>query len=117
MGWKQRRIGIGESYERFRDGVELLRLRAPNPEDIALLTRTTADRRYRILLLTPAAVETCGDVLSELWVASDAPELLDWDIVEGDADIRERLGLARPQFGKRAPSPVAAIGGGGNIFA
>jgi len=110
MTWKQRRIAIEENYERIREGVVLLRLQACDTTGIALLTRTTPDRRHRVLLLTPQAVERAGDALSTQWVDCDAPELFAWDLVVGEPDTCSRFGLPRPQFGKPPPSPIANIG-------
>jgi hypothetical protein len=111
MPWKQRIIGIDEGYERIRDGVDLLTLKPGCVEGVALLTRTTADRRRRVLLLSPRAVELAGDALAESWQPCDAPELFQWDPVVGSAEICRQLGLARPQFSEgRTPTPITPIG-------
>jgi hypothetical protein len=110
MCWKQCRISVDESYERFHEGVGLLALANGNSQDIALFTRTTPDHRHRVLLLSPKAVELAGDALPDRWTHCDAPELFEWDAVFGPADACERLGLARPTF-KRAPSTPPVIFG------
>jgi hypothetical protein len=111
MGWKHLTIAIEDDYERIRDGVELLLARAADMDDVALFTRTSADRRHRVLLLSPHAVELAGEVLSGRWVDCDEPELFQWDLVVGDAGAGEKLRLARPCFGRREKSPIIVIGG------
>lgn len=112
MSWKHRTIGFDESYERIRDGVELLALKAGECADVFLFTRTTADRRGRVLLLSPLAVELAGDALGACWVECEAPELFEWDLVIGPPDGCDRLGLRRPRFGRaRDASPPFTPGG------
>jgi hypothetical protein len=111
MQWMQCIMGIDECYERIRDGVDLLTLRAGDAGDVALLSRTTADRRHRVLLLSPLAAELAGPDLSSRWTPCDGPELFEWDLVVGPPDARERFGLRRPRFGgPPEPTPVAMIG-------
>jgi hypothetical protein len=111
MPWKHCFIRLDECYERIRDGVDLLLLGAGDTQDVALFSRTTADRRRRVLLLTPRAVELAGTCLSERWVECDGPELFEWDLVIGTPGVCERMGLCRPRFGRFAqPGPVTMIG-------
>ena len=106
MAWKQCRIAISASYDRLVEGVGLLALANGNCPDIALFTRTTPDRRHRILLLTPRAIELAGDALPDDWCDCDAPELFEWDLVFGPADACERFCLTRPCFRARPTPPV-----------
>jgi hypothetical protein len=110
MGWKQLTITIDDGYERIRDGVDLLLASASADDGVGLFSRTSVDRRHRILLLSPRAVEIAGDALSRRWVDCEAPELFDWDLVAGVAGVCERLGLARPRFGRRPPTPIVEFG-------
>jgi hypothetical protein len=106
MGWKQCAIAYGRPYETLCDGVSLLTLKGAAGCDVALFTRTTADRRWRVLLLSPAAVDLADGALSDQWSECEAPELFDWDIVVGTVEACERLGLRRPRFRQReAPLP------------
>lgn len=106
MPWKHRRIPISASYERLLEGVGLLALANANSPEIALFSRTTPCRRYRILLLTPRAVELAGDALPDDWQECEAPGLFEWDPVFGPADACERFGLARPSFGRHGTPPI-----------
>lgn len=111
MGWKHCSMRIDECYERVRDGVELLALKAGDTCDVALFSRTTADRCHHVLLLTPRAVELAADALSERWVECDDPYLFEWDLVVGPKEACQQLGLMRPQFGRRPdPSPIIELG-------
>jgi hypothetical protein len=111
MPWKQCAISIHEDYECIEDGVALLALSAGDPPEVALFTRTTADRRQRVLLLSPLAVELIGDALASRWSDCDAPEIFEWDLALGPIEAYARLGLSRPHFGKPgAPCPVTIIG-------
>lgn len=111
MVWKHCIMRIGECYERVRDGVDLLAVKAADPREIALFSRTTADRRHRVLLLSPRAVELAADVLSERWIACDEPELFEWDLVVGPAEACDHLGLCKPRFGRQPEaSPIIEIG-------
>jgi hypothetical protein len=111
MPWKQCAISIHESYECIEDGVALLALSAGDPPEVALFTRTTADRRQRVLLLSPLAVDLIGDALASRWSDCEAPEIFEWDLALGPVEAFTHLGLSRPSFGKsRAPLPVTIIG-------
>lgn len=111
MGWKHCKMRIDECYERIRDGVELLALKAEDPCEVALFSRTTADRCHHVLLLSPRAVQLAGDALSERWAECEAPELFEWDLVVGPHEACGKLGLPRPQFRRSPePSPIIEIG-------
>ena len=111
MPWKQAFIPIDASYDRIRTGVEILLAAKHDPCVVALFTRTSADRIHRVLLLSPAAVELVGAVLSRIWSCFDAPQLFEWDLVVGSSESYARLGLSPPKFGINAPkSPIALIG-------
>ena len=112
MTWKQCTLPIEESCERIRDGVELLAAAAHDAPDVALFSRTTADRRHRVLLLSPRAVERASEALSARWSDSDTPEVFEWDLIVGCPEAHEHLGLASPRFGRDRPaSPVFLMGG------
>lgn len=111
MPWKHCSIPIGASYERLLEGVGLLALAHGNSPDIALFTRTTPDRRRRVLLLSPKAVELAGDALPEGWKQCEAPELFEWDPVFGPGDACTRFGLTRPSFGRACQTPPVIFGG------
>jgi hypothetical protein len=108
MDWKQCVIPVTASYETFEDGICLLARAHGYPAELALLTRTTADRRSRVLLLSPLAAKLAGDDLCPSWKDCDGPELFEWDVVIGPEDACERLGLNRPVYREPARRPVVA---------
>jgi hypothetical protein len=104
MGWKRCEIDIGDSCECIIDAVALLSLSAGDPPEIALLTRTTEDRRRRLLMLSPLAVELAGDMLPARWTDCDPPGP-DCALMYGQPQSCDCLGVPRPQF---KPQPQSA---------
>jgi hypothetical protein len=108
MTWKHCAILLDEDYACIRDAVGLMALAAGDPPEVGLFSRTTPDRRQRVLLLSPLAVELAGDALPARWTDCDAPGEFRWDMVFGRDDTCERLGLTRPDFRtSKAQSPSA----------
>jgi hypothetical protein len=93
MGWKQCVLPLEENCERIRDGFGLLAAAVPEATDVALFSRWTPDHRGHVLLMSPKAVAIAGDQLSSRWTPCEAPELHQWDLVQGAKDAPDRLGL------------------------
>jgi hypothetical protein len=104
MGWKHCEIDIGDNCECILDALALLALSAGDPPEIALLTRTTDDRRRRILALSPLAVELAGDMLPPRWTDCDPPTC-EYALMYGQARSWDCLGVPRPSF-KPQPQPA-----------
>jgi hypothetical protein len=111
MLWKHLVVPVEENYEQICDGVELLARSARHASDVALFSRTTADRLYRVLLLSPGAVEMAGDKLSANWKPCDCPDVFDWDLVVGSPESYRVLGLRKHRvLREAAATPVTLIG-------
>jgi hypothetical protein len=90
--WKQCITPYPGDFKGIQDKFEIVFMALGAPEEMALFSRTTADRKHEIFLLSPAAAGMAEHLDGE-W--TDAPDALDhaWGMLVANGDARKLLGV------------------------
>jgi hypothetical protein len=91
IGWKQCTTPFPGDFK-VREMFDVLFVALGAPEGVALFSRTTADSKNTIFLLTPDAAKH-SDTLPGKWTDAGDPSEHGWSLLVGGNDPHKRFGL------------------------